>query len=275
MRGDRSVRWAAGAALVAGLVVFLAPIGWMVSTSVKAPAEAKDPLKWVPSEVRLENFPEALDYMNFAEALANTVVVTVFAVAGQVLASSLVGYGFAKFRFPGREVLFIVMLATMMLPPQVTMIPVFVLFRSLGLVDTLPALFVRAWVGAPFFIYMFRQFFSRIPEGILEAARVDGASNWRVYWRIMLPMSWPVIAVVAVYTFIWTWNDYLQPLIYINSPEKYTLALALAGFSGQYGSTEVHLLMAASLVTMMPCLVLFFAAQRYFIRTELGAAMKG
>jgi len=261
--------------LVTGLIVFLAPVAWMVSTSLKTEAETRDPLRFSPSRAQWGNYPEALKQIDFSTALANTVFVTVCCVAGQVLSCSLVGFGFARFRFPGRNGLFLLMLATMMLPPQVMMIPVFVLFRSMGLVDSLWALIVPAWVGTPFFIYMFRQFFAQVPEELLEAARVDGAGNWRVYWRIMLPLSWPVIAIVAVYTFIWSWNDYLGPLIYINSPSKYTLALSLAGFSGQYGSTRVHLLMAASLVIMLPCLMLFFAAQRYFLQSEISSALKG
>ena len=173
--------------------------------------------------------------MNFAPALANTVVVTCMCVIGQVLSCSLVGFGFARFQFRGRTILFMIMLSTMMLPAQVTMIPVFVLFRSLHMIDTFWPLIIPAWLASPFFVFMFRQFFSQIPEELIEAARIDGAGNWRVYWQIMLPLCGPVIAIVAIYTFLGAWNDFMGPLIYLNSPMNRTLALALNSFQGQYG----------------------------------------
>jgi len=188
-------------------------------------------------------------------------------VAGQIISCSLVGFGFARFRFRGRSILFIIMLSTMMLPAQVTMIPVFVLFKSMHLIDTYWPLIIPAWLASPFFVFMFRQFFSQIPEELIEAARIDGASNARIYAQIMLPLSGPVIAIVAIYTFLGTWNDFLNPLIYLNSPGKRTLALALNAFKGQYGTSDAHLLMAASVVCMMPCVLLFFACQKYFVQS--------
>ena len=275
LTSERGVQRSALAVLLGGLVLFLFPILWMVSSSLKTEGEAQDPLRLLPASPQFGNYPTALGQMHFSDALANTVVVTVSRVLGLVVSCSLVGFGFAKFRFAGRNALFLLMLSTMMLPPQVTLIPVFILFRWLGLVDTLGPLILPAWVGAPFFVFMFRQFFSQVPDEVLEAARVDGASAWRIYWQMMLPMSWPVVAVVTVYAFIGAWNDYLMPLVYLNSPEKHTLALALASFTGRYGSTQIQLLMAASVVTMLPCVVLFFAAQRYFTAREMSAALKG
>jgi multiple sugar transport system permease protein len=154
-----------------------------------------------------------------------------------------------------------------MLPAQVTMIPVFILFRYLHLIDSFWPLIIPAWLGSPFFVFMFRQFFSQIPEELIEAARIDGASNARIYAQIMLPLSGPVIAIVAIYTFLGTWNDFLNPLIYLNSPEKRTLALALNAFKGQYGTSDAHLLMAASVVCLLPCVLLFFACQKYFVQS--------
>src|SRR4029077_16385905 len=171
--------------------------------------------------------------MNFWPALANTVVITTLCVIGQVISCSLVGFGFARFSFRGRSILFMVMLSTMMLPAQVTMIPVFVLFRSLGMIDTFWPLIIPAWLASPLFVFMFRQFFSQIPEELIEAARMDGASNWRIYWQMMLPLSGPGIVIVAIYTFLGAWNDFLAPLIYLNSPSNRTLALALNSFKGQ------------------------------------------
>lgn len=221
------------------------------------------------------NYPESLVKMEFFNALANTTVITVLSVIGQILSSSLVGFGFARFRFRGRNFLFLLMLSTMMLPPQVSMIPLFILFRNLGMIDTIWPLVIPMWLGTPFYVFMFRQFFAQVPEELVEAARIDGASNWRIYWRLMMPLSGPVIAIVAIYTFMFTWNDFLGPLIYLNSPTNRTLTLALNAFNGQYGITDVQLLMAASFVTMLPCIILFFAAQRYFVESTATSGLKG
>jgi ABC-type glycerol-3-phosphate transport system permease component len=168
------------------------------------------------------------------------------------------------------------MLATMMLPGQVTMIPVFILFRSLGWVDTFKPLTVPAFFGGAFFIFMYRQFFLQIPQDLIDSARIDGASYLTIWWRIMLPMCKPVVAITAIFTFIGVWNDFMGPLIYLHSPEKGTLALALASFQGQYGGVQqVHLLMAGSVITMIPCIILFFCAQRHFIKGLNLGAVKG
>jgi multiple sugar transport system permease protein len=224
---------------------------------------------------RWGNYPESLKQMNFTAALSNTTVITVLCVIGQILSSSLVGFGFARFRFRGRNFLFMLMLSTMMLPPQVSMIPLFILFRHLGMIDSIWPLVIPMWLGSPFYVFMFRQFFTQVPEELVEAARIDGAGNTMIYWRLMLPLSGPVIAIVAIYTFMFTWNDFLGPLIYLNSPESRTLTLALNAFKGQYGTTDVQLLMAASFVTMLPCILLFFAAQRYFVQSTASSGLKG
>ncbi len=224
---------------------------------------------------RWGNYPTSLKRMNFTGALANTTVITVLCVIGQILSSSLVGFGFARFRFRGRNFLFMLMLSTMMLPPQVSMIPLFILFRNLGMIDTIWPLVIPMWLGSPFYVFMFRQFFTQVPEELVEAARIDGAGNTMIYWRLMLPLSGPVIAIVAIYTFMFTWNDFLGPLIYLNSPDQRTLTLALNAFNGQYGTSDVQLLMAASFVTMLPCIVLFFAAQRYFVQSTASSGLKG
>lgn len=215
-------------------------------------------------------------YRGFFDALANTVVITTLCVIGQVLSCSLVGYAFARTRFRGRGPAFIVMIATMMLPAQVTMIPLFILFRSMGWVDTILPLVVPAFFGGPFFIFMFRQFFAQIPEALVEAARIDGCGHLGVWWRIMLPLCKPVIAITAVFTFIGTWNDFLGPLIYLQSEEKMTLAVALQSFQNQYGDfSDMNLLMAASIVTMIPCIVLFFVAQKQFVGGLTLGGVKG
>jgi ABC-type glycerol-3-phosphate transport system permease component len=259
--------------LALGSLAFLVPFYFILNGSLKTEeAVAAGDFITLPahvSDIRWSNYPLALSKqkMDFEPALANTVFITTCCVAGQILSCSLVGFGFARFRFRGKSILFMVMLSTMMLPAQVTMIPVFILFKSMHMVDTFWPLIIPAWLASPFFVFMFRQFFSQIPEELIEAARIDGANNARIYWQIMLPLSGPVIAIVAIYTFLGTWNDFMGPLIYLNSKENRTLALALGAFNGQYGTSDAHLLMAASVVCMAPCVLLFFACQKYFVQS--------
>jgi ABC-type glycerol-3-phosphate transport system permease component len=294
------------AALIAGSVVLLFPLWWMVTLSLSTETEAQASMSGgrlilYPADPQWRNYPEALKalgaatlaegqmagevaasgaaahaadpWAGFKDALANSVVITTLVVLGNLLSCSLVGYAFARLPFRGGRGLFLVMLATMMLPSQVTMVPLFLLFRSLGWIDTMLPLVVPAFFGTAFFIFLFRQFFAQVPEELLEAARVDGSSEIGVWWRIMLPMCKPVAAITAIFTFIWTWNDFMNPLIYLQSPEHFTLALALNSFRGQFeGLKDAHLLMAASVVTMIPCVLLFFAAQRHFVQgLNLGA----
>jgi len=263
--------------LIVGAIVFLIPFYFVVngSLSTESAVQAGD---FVSPNVSPQwtNYPAALakDKMNFAPALANTVVITVCTVIGQIISCSLVGFGFARFQFRGRNILFMIMLSTMMLPAQVTMIPVFVLFRWLGMIDSFWPLIIPAWLASPFYVFMFRQFFTQIPEELIEAARIDGCSNWRIYWQMMLPLCGPVIAIVAIQTFLFSWNDFLGPLIYLNSPENRTLALGLNSFKGQYGTSDAHLMMAATVVCMLPCVILFFAAQRYFVESVASTGLK-
>ena len=268
------------AILLVGSIAFLVPFYFVVNASLKGEADVAagnfitPPRTW--SEIKWSNYSRALspEKMNFLPALANTVVITGMCVIGQVISCSLVGFGFARFRFRGRGMLFMLMLSTMMLPAQVTMIPVFILFRMLGMIDSFWPLIIPQWLASPFYVFMFRQFFAQIPEELIEAARIDGASNWRVYWQLMLPLSGPVIAIVCIYTFLGTWNDFLAPLIYLNSPQNRTLTLALNAFKSQYGTTDAQLLMAASVVCMIPCVVLFFAAQKYFVESVAMTGLK-
>lgn len=267
--------------LIAGSLLFLVPFYFIVNGSLKTEADVEagnflsPPASW--HDVKWENYPRSLapDKMDFWPALANTIFITTLCVAGQIFSCSLVGFGFARFQFRGRSWLFMLMLSTMMLPTQVTMIPVFILFRYLGLVDSFWPLIIPAWLASPFFVFMFRQFFSQIPEDLIEAARIDGAGNWRVYWQLMLPLSGPVIAIVAIYTFMGSWNDFMNPLIYLNSPSKRTIALALNAFKGQYGFSDAQLMMAASVVCLLPCVILFFACQRYFVESISMTGLKG
>ncbi len=268
LRPPKFSTWLTYGLLIAGAIAMLVPFVFMISSSLKTDPEIQQvPPTILPQTIQWHNYIEALgpDKMDFAHTLPNTVVITFCCVVGQIISSSLVGFGFARFRFRGRNALFLLMLSTMMLPAQVTMIPLFVMFKKLGWIDTFLPLIVPAFFGGPFFVFMFRQFFAAIPEELMEAARIDGAGALRIYWQIMMPLCGPVIAITAIYTFMNTWNDFLNPLIYLNSPQNQTLALALASFNGQYGVSHVNQLMAASFVTMLPCLLLFAAAQRYFV----------
>lgn len=271
--------------LVIGSLLMLFPFWWMFTTSLSTEAQATEAASgfrvW-PSDPQWHNYPEALRRMGsrpwhgFLDALANTTVVTTLCVVGQILSCSLVGYAFARLRFRGRETLFIIMIATMMLPAQVTMIPMFILFRSFGWIDTLLPLVVPMFFGTPFYVFMFRQFFSQVPEALVEAARIDGCGHLRIWMQIMLPICKPVIAITAIFTFIFAWNDFLGPLIYLQSEDQMTLAVALNSFQNQYGDfREAHYLMAASIVTMIPCIVLFFVAQKQFVGGLSLGAVKG
>ncbi len=257
-------------ALAGGAALFVTPMLWMFLVSVLPDHRSVmqvEPWSWRSWDVRSfewGNYERALRSQPFHRYAWNSLVVASLGVVGEVLSCSLIAYPFARLRFPGRNVLFIVILATLMLPPQVTMVPLFILFRSFGWIDTVKPLIVPAFFGNAFGIFLFRQYFMTIPLSQDEAAAVDGCSPLRTYWSILLPQSVPVIATVAVLGFINRWNDFLTPLIYLSSREKFTLALGLASFQGQH-ATSWNLMMAASLVVMVPSIVLFVMAQRYLL----------
>lgn len=268
-------RAAASGALVLGSLVSLIPFVWMLMSSFKDPSMVfADPPQWWPKPWLWNNYSKALTVMPFGLYTWNTVKITATCMIGQILSCSLVAFGFARMRFPGRNLLFYVLLATMMLPAQVTIIPVFKIFASLGWYDTFLPLTVPAFFGAPFFVFLLRQYFMTVPLEMDEAARIDGASTWQVYWRVLLPQVKPALATIAIFSFTANWNDFLGPLIYLSSPAKRTLALGLYAFQGQY-STDWHYLMAASTVVMLPLLVLFFAGQKYFIQGVVISGVKG
>lgn len=280
--------WFQSALLAAGSVVFLFPLWWMVVVSLETPKRAgaamtgQDGVALWPADPQWGNYAEALaemgsePWVGFINALANSIVVTTLVVIGTVLSSSLVGFAFARLRWRGRGALFTLMLATMMLPGQVSLIPLFLLFRGLGWIDTILPLAVPAFFGNAFFIFMYRQFILQIPESLVEAAKVDGHGWLGIWWTVILPLCRPVTAICAVFTFIGTWNDFMGPLVYLHAEEQSTLAVALNSFRNQYGGLDdVHLLMAASLVTMLPCILLFIAAQRQFVEGLARGAVKG
>ena len=280
-RGQRLVVHLALLCVCAG---FLLPLVWMISTSLK-PLEQTQELTptFLPRPPQPMNYLEVInhDKMRFPLFTRNTLLIAVLCVAGTTLSSALVAYGFARTEFRGRGALFALMLATMMVPFPVTMVSMFAIFRWLGehglgqWLGTFKPLWVPAWFGSAFSIFLLRQFFRTVPTELSEAARIDGCSEFGIFFRLVLPLSRPALAVVALFTFMAVWNDFLGPLVYLQSQEQYTLALGLQAFQSQHGGTEWHYLMAASVLILSPVIVLFFIAQRTFIEGIATTGMKG
>ncbi len=261
--------------LTLGSILILIPVFWMVSSALKPNSQIfLFPPQWIPNPIQWDNFVTAMTSLPFGTYFQNTMIIEVGSIVGTVLSCSVVAYGFARLNAPGRNFWFVVLLSTMMLPGVVTMIPVYLIFRQLGWVNTFLPLIVPNFFGSAFFIFLLRQFFMTIPRDFEEAARIDGANTWQVLTRIMLPLSKPALATVTIFTFMGVWNDFMGPLIYLNKPETYTLALGLNFFKGQYVS-QWNLLMAASLVMMLPLVLLFFVAQKAFIEGITLTGVKG
>lgn len=262
--------------LLAGSIILLMPLWWMISTSLKSMDEIMQyPPTFYPHEVHWENYIEAWHTAPFTRYTLNTLLICAFSVAGSVLSNSFVGYGFAKIHFRGRETFMSVVLATMIIPGFVTLIPQYVLFSKLGWVNTYLPLIIPPFFGSAFFIFMFRQFYMTIPNELVEAAKIDGANHFYIWFWLMLPMVKPVLATVAIFSFNGAWNDLIGPLLYLNDEMKYTLQIGLQNFRGLV-QTQWHYLMAASTLVLLPVLTIFFVFQRYFIEgMNLTAGMKG
>lgn len=262
--------------VAAGAVVVLLPLVWMLSTSLKYSGNVfLMPPRWIPNPVVWSNYPEALKFIKGTVVFANSFIVAILAVIGVTLSSAITAYPFARLRAKGSSVLFFLVISVMMLPEQVTLIPQFLIFKNIGWIDTLGPLFVPRFFGAPYFIFLLRQFFRTIHKDLDDAAIIDGCSHFGVFWRIILPLSLPALGVVAIQEFIWRWNEFLHPLIYLNSSENFTVALALQHFRVAYGGTPWHLLMAASLVALIPPIAVFFIGQRFFIQGVVISGVKG
>jgi multiple sugar transport system permease protein len=254
--------------------VMVIPLVWMLVTSLQTLEETRHyPPTLMPTSLELHNYTDVLQQAPFARWFVNTLVVTVVVVLGNLLFCSLAGYAFARIRFVGREFVFVLILATLMVPFQVVIIPTFLIVKTFGLIDTLGALILPNLASA-FGIFMLRQFFRTLPIELEEAARIDGASRLGILLKIVLPLSGPALATLAVIMFMWTWNDFLWPLITIYSPNNMTLQLGLATFQGAH-QTNTNLLMAANVMSMLPVLLLFFLAQRYFVRGIATTGLKG
>jgi ABC-type glycerol-3-phosphate transport system permease component len=261
--------------LIGGLAIVLFPLAWMLSASIKPKSEifAYPPI-WFPSTPLFSNYPKGLETMRFPMALRNTLLIAVPSMIGQVVSCSLVGYGLARFRFPGRDALFILVLATLMLPSQVTLIPTFVIFSRLHMVDTFWPFWLPAWTATSGFnIFLFRQFFLTISPELEDAARIDGAGPLSIFLRIFLPLSKPVLATVAMFAFLFYWNDFFGPLIYLPSLEHKTLQLMLMNFQ-QFYTTDWGPMMAAMVVIIIPPLLIYFFAQRLFIQGVVFTGIK-
>jgi ABC-type glycerol-3-phosphate transport system permease component len=250
----------------------------MVLTSVKElPQIVTSPPVFIPKPIALHNYVDALTFLPFGRFFRNTFVIAFFVIVGDLLSCSFIAYGFARLRFPGRDFLFIVLISTMMVPFAVRLLPLFLIFKSLGWINTYLPLIVPAYFGTPFFIFLVRQFYRSIPQDLVDAARIDGASEIGIWWRIMLPLSKPVLIVVAIFAFQQTWNDFLAPLIYLNDKDKWTVALGLNGLVGTSGQSveQWNWLMAASTAAIIPMLLIFAVAQRYFVEGVTLTGMKG
>jgi len=255
--------------------LFTVPFVWLVSTSLKSPAQVfVVPPQWIPNPFVWDNYPRSTTFIPFWQYFRNTLYVTVFNVIGSVASCSVVAYGFSRIQWRGRNTLFVVLIATLMIPYPVTLIPTFLIFRDLGLVNTLNALVVPSFFGNAFFIFLLRQFYMTIPQELSQAAKIDGASEFQIFWQVILPLTRPALAVVALFAFLSNWNDFLGPLIYLSDKENYTLAIGLYGFFGR-SKTEWGLLMSAATIMVAPIVLLYFFTQRTFIEGITLTGIKG
>jgi len=264
-----------------GAAIVLVPFGWMISTSLTSRDQLfVYPPQIIPHPVVWQNYADAWNALpvSFTRFTANTLFITMLAMFAEIFTCSLVAYGFARFRFPGRNILFLVMLSTMMLPQVVTLVPQFIMWRELKLIDTYDPLVLGAWFAwGPAYTFLLRQFFMSIPREIEEAARIDGANAFQIYWRIMLPLIRPALLAIAVLSFIGNWNNFTGPLIYLNTGEKYPMIMALKFFE-QSLSKEAplfHYMMAMSTIMALPLLLLYFLMQRTLIDGITVGAVKG
>jgi len=262
--------------LSVGALLVSIPFLWMISTALKPIGEIfAFPPRFIPPHPLWSNFLIALTEYPFGLYLKNTLIVTTISTLGTIISCSTVAFSFARLRWPGRDLLFIAALATMMLPEQVTMIPTFILFRYLGWVNTFLPLIIPAWFARqPFYVFLLRQFFMTIPVELDDAARIDGAGFLDIYLRIIIPMSKPALGIVAILFFQFKWDEFMAPLIYLHDSELFTLALGLRAFSSEYG-TQWNLMMAASCVFMLPLIITYYLAQKYYVQGIVFTGLKG
>lgn len=256
-------------------VLFILPFFWMLMTSLKAPVELmKWPPGWFPDTFRWQNYEDAVTYIPFFRYVGNTMVITLGSILGVLISCPMVAYGFSHIDWPGRDVLFVVMLMTIMIPFPVTMIPLYVLFARIGWINTYLPLVLPLFFGVPFYIFLLRQFFMTIPGELTDAARIDGASEPRIYWQLILPLTKPALATVVLFQFLSSWSDFLGPLLYLRDNDMFTIAVGLQMFHSEH-DTEFHLLMAASTILTVPIIAIFYLVQRTFIQGITLTGLQG
>ncbi len=263
------------AMLIAGSLMFLLPLFWALSSSFKSDYQVLEiPPRWIPDPIRWQNYPEAMNYVPFGRFALNTALIAAGAIVGNLLSCTLIAYGFARLRAPGKNILFVLMLSTMMLVDPVRIIPMYIEFDALGWIDSFLPLIVPAFFGSPFYIFLLRQFFMNIPKELEDAALIDGANRLQILWKVILPVSKPALAAIAIFNFQGVWNDFLYPLVFLHKQTNYTIALGLNFFRSTY---TVHwgYLMAASIVALLPVVIVFFFAQRHFIQGITFTGIKG
>lgn len=258
-----------------GSVAMLFPFIWMVSTSFKSDIQLYAwPPVWLPLPLQVENYVRAFTKLPFGLWFGNTALVTLLSVCGTLLSCTVAAYGFARYRAPGRTALFMIMISTMMIPWTVVMIPKFFLFTQIGWVNSFLPLTVPTFLGNAFYVFLLRQFFLTVPPDTEEAAKIDGAGVFSILWHVVLPVTVPVLITVAIFQFDAAWNDFLQPLIYLNKQELFTIALGMNFFNGQF-EVQWNYLMAVACVAMLPTVILFFIGQKYFVQGIALTGMKG
>jgi ABC-type glycerol-3-phosphate transport system permease component len=261
---------------IVGALVIMFPIFWMISTSLKTQAEvAKFPIVWIPNVFQWQNYPTALTVNPFGAYFVNTMYYALGSTIFELISCAFIAYGFARLRAPGKNFLFMLVLGTMMMPTWVTLIPQYIMFSKIGWVGTYNPLLIPKLFGSSYLIFMLRQFYRTLPKDYEEAAIIDGANYFGIWWRIMLPLSLPALGAVAIMSFMYHYQDFAGPLIYINDTLKYPVSLGLQQFRAPFGGTAFHLLMAASVVFLVPPIVLFFLCQRYFIQGIVVSGVKG
>lgn len=256
-------------------LLFMIPLMWMLSTALKGRWEIMAwPPQWIPTTMHWENFAEAFSRYPLGRFMLNSGFLVIANIVGQLLAVPLIAYGFARLRFPGKNILFVIVLGTMMIPGHVKLIPLYTLYHRLGMIDTYWPLILPAFFGNPFFIFLMVQYMKTIPRDLDEAAYIDGAGTWTILYKIILPLCKPPLTIIIVYTFLWAWNEFLHPLIYLNTFDSFPIQLGLSMFKGRY-SVEWNLFMAATLVSILPILILYFLVQRQLIGGIASVGLKG
>jgi multiple sugar transport system permease protein len=267
-------------------IPFIVPLFWLISTALKTPAQVyQSPPVWIPNPIRWENFTEALSVAPFGKFLVNSLITTFIPMAGEVFISAMIAFSFARARWPGRDVVFSICLAVMLLPGIVTFIPTFILFAKLKWVNTFMPFIVPAYFGVPLYIFMFRQFMLTLPKELDDAARIDGANTFQIFMLVIMPLLGPILATVGILSFMAHWNDFFGPMIYLQKADLKTLMLGLAffesavtGTGGSYSlitSSRIHLLMAITLLINLPSVLLFIFFQKYFVRDVIFSGIKG